>query len=223
MEEKHILRDIFYLGVGSVAIAANKTEELLDNFVKSNKVNAKEGERIVKEYAKKAEQAKNDMLKKQDEFVNLLKDKLDMRTDEIREFYNKMMAKPGEAKRDLQGNIDQMATQLSKNTQFTIEQGRKMFEGFIDNIIELQATIKSRSQESLGELQNKANELRSYGSDFLEEMDEKTKELREEFSKRIQSAVENFKNQLHMASIEDVDELGGRVDKLEKRVFETKG
>jgi polyhydroxyalkanoate synthesis regulator phasin len=222
MEEKHILRDLFYLSVGSVAIAADRTEELLENFIKSNKVNAKEGKRIAKEYTKKAKQVKNEMLKKQDEFVNLLKDKLDMHTDDIRLFYNKMMDKPGEAKRNLKNNIDQIATQLSENTNLTIEQGRNIIEGFIDNMIEVKATIQSKSQEYLDEIQNKADDLKTFGSDFLNEMDFKTKELRDEISIRTESAIENLKDKLQLTAPQDVEELDGHVDKLEKKVLETK-
>lgn len=219
MEDKHLIRDIFYLSVGSVAIAAQKGEELIDKLVKHNKLTIAEGEKIVYDLRQKSEQTKVEFEKKRHELINLLKDKLEMSKDEINEFFDKIMAKPEKAKVELKNKIDDLAKQIANKTKLTIAQGRQIIEDFIDDILALKRSVEAHSQRIVDELQLKAKKMKSYGLEFMHEIEEKSKEVRDETVERTQKAMQKLKDRLLMDAHDEMEHLKERLDKLENKVF----
>lgn len=207
MEGKHILKDLFYVGVGSLALAANKTELLIGELVAQNPINRKEGEKIVKKYQERGRQTRERLVKNKEELVALMSDKVEMSQEELRHFVDNIFEKPRASEKTMADKIDRLATQLSNRTKLTIRDSKALIEHLIDEFYKLQEDLKSASENVLNELQSNTEALKTNTQSIFDKIDTKTKEIRVQLDERTRAILDSVKYKLQSAPEEDVEHV----------------
>lgn len=210
MEDRHLIKDLFYLSVGSAAMAVHKTEELIEKLVESNKVTREEGERIVHNYYKKAEEATRDIQQRKDDLIELLHEKVQWSKEELRAMIDHIMEQPFEAKATLNERLRKLTEELSETTKLTRQEAKGILEYFIDEMNTVQGLLKAHYHRMLEEMENKAIHLKDQGMAFFSDLDAQTRLVREELKEKVQLALDRLRIKLHIASAQ-------RVATLEKR------
>lgn len=217
METRNTLKDLLYLGVGTVSLATHKVEELTRKLIEQHKVTRDEGEEIVKAYIRKAEQAKKEITRKKEEVVAFIDARVEMSKEQIREFFDQALEKPNEAKENIQQKVDLLAKQLSDKTKMSMDEGKRLIEGFIDELRQHQESVSKKVYELADELNEKMKDWKGSSQSFFKEMDEKAHVIGNELKTSIYSSLEKLKDRLHVASSEEVKDLEERVSNLEKK------
>lgn len=210
---KNLLKEMVYLGLGTVVAAKHKTEELLEKLINQHNMTRDEGQHVIDNLKSRLRRVKHSSDEQLELFAQHFAEKSNLAKEEVHDLIQNILEKPKKAKKRMKNKTHILAQKMAEKTALTKDQANDLLHDFTDDIIRIRQEARDKSKT----FSDKINKAGKKGKAFVDDLEVQSDLLLNEVRPSIQKAMDKVIHRLHLANSNDLGSLEKRIKQLEEK------